>query len=67
MNGAWKLLYCSKLTRLLCPPEKLMGLAGQGWSTGSAFHVSIRWRFRVGGGGGGGGGGVSLIDISLIE
>ena len=43
-----------------------MGLAGPGWSTGSAFHVSIRWRGRRRREGEGGGG-VRLIDISLIE
>ena len=30
MNGAWKLLYCSKLTRLHCPPLEADGISRAG-------------------------------------
>ena len=34
MNGAWKLLYCSKLTRLHCPHQEADGINRTGLGSG---------------------------------
>ena len=48
VTGAWKLLYCSKLTRLHCPPVEADGIIYHGWTgLGGEEQVSIPWEHQV--------------------